>query len=185
MTDTAQGQNPLARIPSARKSLKCARSAAAAPPISAHAVVVRGEAAEVALGEAQAVLAMVQDDERRGRLADLIAAVGEGELADDDADALAELLELGLQTGRLRSVYGPGGEQAALRLFRKLPRGKELDASAREVSGALSSLVGRPLTSARIEASGPGTFLVSLAADGLELSVRLDRNGARVTSVGL
>src|SRR5439155_18755928 len=52
-----------------------------------------------------------------------------------------ELLELGLQTGRLRAVYGPGGEQAALRLFRKLPRGKELEASAREVTGALASLV--------------------------------------------
>ena len=41
-------------------------------------IALRGEAAEVALGEAQAVLAMVQDDERRGRLADLVAAVAGG-----------------------------------------------------------------------------------------------------------
>jgi hypothetical protein len=150
-----------------------------------NAIALTGEAAEVALGEAQAVLAMVQDDERRGRLADLVAAVGEGELAENDADALAELLELGLQTGRLRAVYGPGGEQAALRLFRKLPRGRELGDSAREVSDALAALVGKPLTGARIEATGPGTFLLSLATDGFDLSVRLDRNGARVTSVGL
>lgn len=149
------------------------------------AVAVTGEAAEVALGEAQAVLAMVQDEERRGRLADLVAAVGEGELDEDEAEALAELLELGLQTGRIRAQYGPGGEQAALRLFRKLPRGQELSDSAREVSDALASLVGTPLTGARIEATGPGTFLVSLATDGLELSVRLDRNGVRLTSVGL
>lgn len=149
------------------------------------AVAVTGEAAEVALGEAQAVLAMVQDEERRGRLADLVAAVGEGELAEDEAEALAELLELGLQTGRIRAQYGPGGEQAALRLFRKLPRGQELSDSAREVSDALASLVGTPLTGARIEATGPGTFLVALATDGLELSVRLDRNGVRLTSVGL
>jgi len=148
-------------------------------------IAVSGEAAEVALGEAQAVLAMVQDDERRGRLAELVAAVGEGELAEDDAEALAELLELGLQTGRIRAQYGPGGEQAALRLFRKLPRGQELSESAREVSGALASLVGKPLTGAGIEATGPGTFLVSLSTDGVELSVRLDRNGVRLTSVGL
>ena len=148
------------------------------------AIAVSGEAAEVALGEAQAVLAMVQDDERRGRLAELVAAVGEGELAEDDAEALAELLELGLQTGRIRAQYGPGGEQAALRLFRKLPRGQELSESAREVSGALASLVGKPLTGARIEATGPGTFLVSLSTEGIELSVRLDRNGVRLTSVG-
>jgi hypothetical protein len=148
-------------------------------------IALSGEAAEVALGEAQAVLAMVADEERRGRLADLIAAVGEGEVAEEDAEALTELLELGLQTGRLRAIYGPGGEQAALRLFRKLPRGKELANSAREVSGALSSLVGKPLESARIEATGPGSFLVTLAVDGLDLSIRLDRQGARLTSVGL
>jgi hypothetical protein len=149
------------------------------------AIALSGEAAEVALGEAQAVLAMVQDDERRGRLADLVAAVGEGELAEDEAEALAELLELGLQTGRIRAQYGPGGEQAALRLFRRLPRGQELSESAREVSGAVTALVGKSLTGARIEAVGPGTFLVSLSTDGIELSVRLDRNGARLTSVGL
>jgi hypothetical protein len=149
------------------------------------AVRLRGEAAEVALGEAQAVLAMVQDEERRGRLADLIAAVGEGEVADEDADALEELLELGLQTGRLRAVYGPGGEQAALKVFRRLPRGKELDGSAREVTEALAGLVGKPLEKVQIQATGPGAYLLTIAVDGLELSVRLDRQGARLTTVGI
>ena len=59
-------------------------------------VTLQGEAREVALGEAQAVLALVQDDERRGRLASLVAAIGEGELGDEEAQALEELLELGL-----------------------------------------------------------------------------------------
>jgi hypothetical protein len=147
--------------------------------------MLRGEAAEVALGEAQAVLAMVQDEERRGRLAELIAAIAEGELGDEDADALTELLELGLQTGRLRAVYGPGGEQAALKVFRRLPRGRELDESARDVTGALGSLAGRPLESVRIQVTAPGSLLLTIAAEGLELSVRLDRQGARLTSVGL
>ena len=77
-------------------------------------IALRGEAAEVALGEAQAVLAFVHDGERRGRLADLVAAVQEGELGEDEAQALEELIELGLTTGRIRAVYGPEGEQAAL-----------------------------------------------------------------------
>jgi hypothetical protein len=149
------------------------------------AFTLKGEAAEVALDEAKAVLAMVQDEERRGRLADLIAAVGEGEVADEDADALGELLELGLQTGRVRALYGPGGEQAALKVFRRLPRGRELGDSAREVTEALASLVGKPLESVRIQATAPGAFLLTLAAEGLELSVRLDRQGARLTSVGI
>ncbi|MGH2727384.1 MAG: hypothetical protein ACRDKS_10490, partial [Actinomycetota bacterium] len=134
---------------------------------------------------AQAVLAMVQDENRRAQLADLIAAVDDGEVSDDEADALTELLELGLQTGRLRAVYGPGGEQAALKVFRRLPRGKALGDSAREVSEALASLTGKKLEKVHIQATAPGAFLITIGAEGLELSVRLDRQGARLTSVGI
>ena len=148
-------------------------------------ITVRGEAAEVALGEAQAVLAMVQDEERRGRLADLVAAVQEGELGDEEAQALEELIELGLTTGRIRIVYGPEGEQAALKTFRRLPAGRELADGAREVTGALAALEGRTLEHVSVQSSGPGAYVVSLAVDGLELSVRLDRAGARIHSVGV
>ena len=104
----------------------------------AHAVIaLRGDAAEVALGEAQAVLALVQDGERRGRLADLVAAVQDGELGDDEAQALEELIELGLSSGRIRGIYGPEGEQAALKTFRRLPGGRALsDSAARGDRGA-------------------------------------------------
>jgi hypothetical protein len=148
-------------------------------------VVLRGEAAEVALGEAQAVLAVVQDEERRGRLADLVAAVQDGELGDDDAQSLEELIELGLSTGRIRSVYGPEGEQAALKTYRRLPGGRALADSAGEVTDALAALEGKSLERVQVQSTGPGSYLVTLAVDGLELSVRLDRAGARVHSVGV
>ena len=148
------------------------------------AVRLRGEAAEVALGEATAVLALVQDDERRLRLADLVAAVRDGEVAGDEAEALEELLELGLQTGRLRALYGPGGEQAALELYRRLPRGRELAQSAREVTEALAALAGKPLERISLASAGPGAFQLSIGVDGLELSLKLDRSGARLASVG-
>ena len=148
-------------------------------------IAVRGEAAEVALGEAQAVLALVQDDERRGRLADLVAAVQDGELDDDAAQALEELIELGLSTGRIRSVYGPEGEQAALKTFRRLPGGRALSDSATEVSEALAALEGRTLESVKVQSTGPGAYVVSVAVEGLELSVKLDRAGARIHSVGV
>ena len=148
-------------------------------------IAVRGEAAEVALGEAQAVLALVQDEDRRGRLADLVAAVQGGELDDDDAQALEELIELGLTTGRIRSVYGPEGEQAALKTYRRLPRGRELAEGAREVTDALAALEGKPLERVSVQSTGPGAFVVTVAVEGLELSVRLDRAGARIHSVGV
>ena len=77
---------------------------------------ISGEAAEVARAEAQAVLSMMQDETRRLRLADVVAAVDGGEVEGPDADALAELLELGLSTGRVRAIYG--GPRASRRLWR-------------------------------------------------------------------
>ena len=123
-----------------------------------RAVAIKGEAVEVALAEATAVLAMVQDEDRRGRLADLIAAIEDGEVQGESAQALEELLELGLQTGRLRALYGPGGEQAALKTYRRLPGGKELAESAREVSQALSALAGFTLEQVSLSAVGPGAY---------------------------
>ena len=156
-----------------------AEAAAPAP------VKLSGEAREVALAEAQHVLAHVQDERRRARLAELIADVDEGEVSGDSAQALEELLELGLVSGRLRAVYGPEGEQAAIKTFRKLPLGKELTEGAREITGALQSLVGRELEKMSISSVGPGAYVVTIGADGLELSVRLDRQGARLHTVSL
>ncbi len=148
-------------------------------------VALSGEAREVALAEAQAVLAMAGEGEYRDRLAGLVAAAAEGEVEGGNAEALEELLELGLQSGRVRALYGPGGEQAALRLYRSLPRGAALAESAREVTEALSALGGRPLEEISLRAVGPGAFMLTLAAGGAELSVRLDRQGARLSSVAV
>jgi hypothetical protein len=149
------------------------------------AVKLSGEAQEVALAEAQAVRAMAADDGYLERLAALVGAATEGEVGEEDAATLEELLELGLQSGRIRALYGPGGEQAALTVYRKLPRGSELVQSAREVTDALRALEGRELSSIELRAVGPGAFSLSLGAGELELSLRLDRQGARLSSVGI
>ena len=147
-------------------------------------IALKGEAAEVALGEAQAVLALVQDGERRGRLADLVAAVQDGELGDDEAQALEELIELGLSTGRIRSVYGPEGEQAALGLFRRLPLGKELAETTRELNEALSALEGRTIEKVAVSVVGPGEYGVTVSTEDFEIVLRLGKAGARVATIG-
>jgi len=148
------------------------------------AVRVSGEAAEVARAEAQAVLAMVQDETRRGRLADIVAAVDEGEVSGDDADALAELLELGLQTGRVRSIYGPDGEQAALALFRRLPLGRELTQTTRDLNEALAALEGRAIERVSVNLVGPGEYGVTISTEEYEVVLRLGRAGARLATIG-
>src|SRR5712692_7946119 len=133
------------------------------------AVKLGTEAQEVALAEAPAVLAMARADDHRGKLASLQAAAGEGEVAGEDAETLQELLEIGLQSGRLRALYGPGGEGAALATYRRLPNGAGVAASAREVSEALKALAGQELHSVSLEALGPGMFSLSLAAGAAQI----------------
>jgi hypothetical protein len=145
---------------------------------------VSGEAAEVARAEAQAVLSMVQDETRRTRLADVVAAVDDGEVDGPDADALAELLELGLSTGRVRALYGPDGEQATLALFRRLPLGKELSESARDLTKALGALEGRTIERVSVNAVGPSEYGVTISTDGYEVVLRLGRAGARLATIG-
>jgi hypothetical protein len=139
--------------------------------------------AELALAEANAVLAAAGGEGYRSELSALVEAIGSGSLGESEAATLEPILELALQTGRIRAIYGPPGEQAALRLYRRLPRGRELQRSAREVSEALSSLQGQVLEGATVSAYGPGAFTLTLATSEGALTVRLDRQGARVTSV--
>jgi hypothetical protein len=150
----------------------------------AEALRLREEEREVALAEAQAVYAVAGDPGYRDELAALIAAADEGALAGGEAQTLERVVELGLQSGRIRAVYGPGGEQAALRLYRRLPRGSEVGASARAVTDALAGLAGRRLDGLKLEAVGPGSFSLVLVVDGSEAVIRLDRQGARLASVG-
>jgi hypothetical protein len=148
------------------------------------AVPVRGDAAEVSRAEAQAVMAMLTDEQRRSRLADVVAALDDGRVEGDDATALGELLELGLQTGRLRAVYGPEGEQAALGLFRRLPQGKGLSQSTSDLNDALEAIAGRTLEHLSVHSVGPGEYGVSISAEGFELVIRLGRSGARISTIG-
>jgi hypothetical protein len=142
-----------------------------------------GEAREVALAEAQTVLAAAREDDNRARLAELVAAVEDGNVDGEAEELLESVLELGLQAGRIRAYYGPGGEQAALTTLRKLPRGRVRAESAQDVSQALQAFAGRQLDAVKIAAVAPGAFTVSIEADGVEALVRLDQNGARLASV--
>ena len=152
---------------------------------SRPSVQLVGEAQEVALAEAQAVRAMAAETGYRERLAALVAAATEGKVEEEDAATLDELLELGLQSGRIRALYGPGGETAALGLYRRLPRGAAVAESAAEVSEALRALEGRELGSIELRAVGPGSFTLTLSTGEIDLSLRLDRQGVRLSSVGV
>src|SRR4051794_32845729 len=159
-----------------------ARARAARDPrrggCSVSAVAVAGEAREVVLAEAQAVVAA------GGSAHELVAEIDEGSVVEE-VETLERILELGLQTGRIRALYGPGGEQAALRLYRKLPQGTEVAETVAAVNDALRALAGRELESVQLRAVGPGSFALTIQTGGAEVGVHLDRQGARLSSVGV
>jgi hypothetical protein len=144
---------------------------------------LQGEAREVALAEAQTVQSLAQDETMRARLAELVSAVDDGGVEGEIEELLESVLELGLQTGRIRAYYGPGGEQAALSTLRRLPKGRVRTESAREVSTALQALNGAQIDAVKIASVAPGAFTLTIEAGGVEAAVRLDNNGARLTSL--
>jgi hypothetical protein len=151
---------------------------------STSSIRVGAEAAEVARAEALAVIAMLHDDDRRARLAELVAALEDGEISDSDGNALAEVLELGLQTGRIRALYGPEGEQAVLALYRRLPPGRDLTQSTRDLNKALTALQGRTVERVSVNAVGPGEYGVTLSTTDFEVVIRLGKAGARLATIG-
>jgi hypothetical protein len=147
------------------------------------AVRLREDEVDVARAEVEAVRKALGGGDYRDRLDALLVDLDDGEVDARHVDELDRLLTLALQSGRVRALYGPGGEQAALRAFRKLPTGSELAESTAAVNEALAALHGRPLDGLTLSAVGPGAFTLAVASDGPQLTVRLDRQGARVTSV--
>jgi hypothetical protein len=153
---------------------------------SAAGLRLKGDELEVAVGEVRAVRDLVHEGDYRDTLDEILEALeDESVVRDEHAEEVDRLLTLALQSGRVRAIYGPGGEQAALKLFRRLPTGAELTATARAVNDALGALAGRTLESATISATGPGAFTITVATGGAELTVKLDRQGVRIGSVGL
>src|SRR6266568_3414664 len=115
-------------------------------------------------------------------MTDAVALKGEArEVALAEAQTVQSMARDESMRVRLAELVGPGGEQAALTTLRKLPRGRLRSDSAREVTEALQSFAGTRLDSVKIAAVAPGAFTLSIEAEGLETTVRLDATGARVT----
>ena len=135
--------------------------------------------------EARAFRASLPDLASRERYDELAAMIDEGSVAADRLDHLTTILEIGLQTGRLRRVYGPDGEMALGRIYQRTPRGAAVAAEAATVTKALGALAGQEIDEVRVAALGPGSYSVVIDTRRCQVTVRLDRSGVRVDSVAL
>lgn len=123
------------------------------------------------------------DPEVRARYTALLREVESGTITEERLVTLGDLLEIVLESGRARHLYGPAGENALTALFQKTPRGAALTQQAQEVNRALTGLAGQTLGSIAFRASGPGSWVLTLQTDRCELTLRIDRQGVRAQNL--
>lgn len=140
---------------------------------------------ELLLPEITAFSRALRDPQAREPYDVLRAQVQEGEVDDELLPHLGNVLEIGLQSGRLRKLYGADGEQALSRLFHRTPTGAKLAEIAKSVTEALGALQGQVIEDVKVSALGPGTYGVTLDTDRCQLTMRMDRSGVRVENVAI
>jgi hypothetical protein len=121
----------------------------------------------------------LKDPDTRERYAQLGAALQQGTVPPHLVGFLETMLELVLQTQRVRRQHGPEAEQALLRLFHRTPRGAALAQAAREVNAALAALHGQALESLTFTPTPRGHSLV-IDTTHCSLALAIDRAGVRV-----
>jgi hypothetical protein len=138
---------------------------------------------QVLLAEIDALAPQLRNAEAREVYVELRAAVEASDVPEGLLPTLERLLELGLETGRIREVHSAHGEMAAVRVFQRTPKGAALKATCEEANAALESLRDQPLENLAFSVRGPGAFTLTLETEQAHLTVHIDRHGVRVRSV--
>jgi hypothetical protein len=125
------------------------------------------------------------DGAARARYTALLQAIDRGELTAECSETLGGLLEIVLESGRARKLYGPAGENSLLSLFHQTPQGGALQQYATAVNRALKGLEGHVLTGIAFRPSGPGAWVLTLQTDRGELTVRIGRKSIQVDTLGV
>lgn len=115
-------------------------------------------------------------------LADLAEA---GEVPEDWAAEVETVVTLALETGRARSVHGPGGVRALVSIWKETPRGQAVAAELDDLNTALTGLRGLRLDAVRVSAPAPGTYSISISAGEVEMTLAVDRSGVRLRSLNV
>jgi hypothetical protein len=157
--------------------------------LSASAAVAAGTLAinplqrEVLLEELASLVVTLRDPETRSPWEDLAGAVDAGEVGEELHGRLEQLLEMTLQTGRMRKMYGAESEQALLRLFHQTPRGAAARQATEAVNRTLATLEGEEIDSMLFTTQGPGVYRLGIATGRCRITLEIDRHGVTVESL--
>ena len=139
---------------------------------------------ELLLEETDALIETTREPQR-GRYVELRDAIEKNSVADENVNALENLLTLELRTGRARKIHGPMAESTLLRLFQKTPTGAELQNNTTQVNRALAAMHGQTLQHIAFAPKGPGIFTLELETDEYRVHLEIRPEGIWVREVGL
>ena len=140
---------------------------------------------ELLLPEVASFAAALRDPLARARYDELRQQIEAGEIDEAQLPRLATILDVGLQSGRIRQRYGADGEQALTRLFQRTPAGATLSAAAAAVTEALAALRGHVIEKVQVTARGPGSYSIAIDTDRCQIGIAIDRGGVRVENVAI
>jgi len=138
---------------------------------------------EVLLAEVAQALDQVRSPEAKVAYGELMTAIDTGEVGEDVVEPLQALLEVGLESGRIRRVHTAHGEMAAQRVYARTPRGRAAREATEGVNEALQALEGHVIQELSVSVQGPNGYALSLGTDQGKLLLRFDRQGVRIQSV--
>jgi hypothetical protein len=138
---------------------------------------------DLLIPQIQAFIEATSDEAARDSYARLKSAVESMEVASEHQARLGAILEVALQSGRIRRLFGPGAELSLNSLFQKTPRGREIAASLRELNAALANLKGDTLEEMSASLRAPGVWALTLKTSGCQMTIRFEREGVRVESL--
>jgi hypothetical protein len=140
---------------------------------------------DVVVAEALALAEQLPPGAERLAYQELAAAAERGEIPDEWADRLGDVLSLALDTGRASRVHGPEGTRRLLAVWRQTPQAVAIRGATDDVNAALASLEGLLVRSVRVAPTGPGGFSVAVSAGEVEIRLAVERGDVRVRSVGV
>jgi len=150
---------------------------------TAPALAIDPNQREVLLEELAMLVVSLRDAETRAPWEELAEAVDEGAVGEPLLGRLEQILEMTLQTGRVRRVHGAESEQALLRLFHQTPRGGASRRATEAVNRTLAALAGQTIETLLFTSQGPGVYRLGLETDRVKLTLEIDRHGVTVESL--
>ena len=138
---------------------------------------------DLLIPQIQAFLDATSDADARESYGALKAAVESMAVSTQHQARLGTIVEVALQSGRIRRLFGPGAELSLNALFQKTPRGREIARSLQELNTALSNLKGDTVEEVSAAMRGPGSWALTVKTTACQLVIRFERDGVRVESL--